>query len=781
MRWLLPSVGLLAAAALAYELLLFRLLAIIQWQPFAAMIISLALLGHGAGGTVLAFTGARLTQTFAPAFATAAALFGITAVYGLALAQRVPFNGLELVWDPGQLPRLAALYLLLSLPFLFAACGFGLAFMAHRARIPALYAADLAGAGIGAAGIIGLLFVLAPEDALRVIALAPLLPVAFAAVDAHHRRAVLGVTAAAALAVMLAPSGWLAPRITEFKGLPRALQVHGARIVAEGSSPYGLITVVQNDAVPLRHAPGRSLLGDVEPPPQLAIYTDGDALTAVTARDSGRLEFLSQLTSTAPYALLQSPRVLVLGAGGGMDVLQALEQGGASVDAVELNPRMVALVRDRLDEFAGGLYRDPRVRIHHADARGFVRSSQDKFDLIVVPPLDAYAGAGVHAAAESYLYTVEALRDYYRRLASGGLLALTRWERQPPRDSLKLFATAAEALRAEGAAPEQQLAALRGWQTSTLLVKRGAFSAADVAALRAFCVAHSFDPAYFPGIEAGEVNRHTLVARPWLYEGAQALLGPQREAFLDAYKFDLRPATDDRPYFFHFFRWRLVPELMALRGQGGLTLLDTGYLLLVGTLAQALPLAIVLILVPLLKLPRAERRVAPLIYFTCLGLAFLFVEVACLQRYSLYIGHPLIAAAIILSGFLVFAGLGSALAARLGGGRHLRFVAAGIVLLLAVQIVALPPPGTALPVALKAAISLAAIAPLALLMGLPFPMGLARLATEAPASIPWAWGINGCASVLSALLAALLAVHFGFTLVLASAAALYVIAAGTWS
>jgi len=771
------SIACLAAAALAYELLLFRLLAIVQWQPFAAMIVSLALLGHGAGGSALALAGARMLARFPLWYAAGVASFSATSVLAFALAQRVPFNGLELAWDPGQLPRLSLVFAVLALPFFCAACCFGLAFMALRQRIAALYASDLLGAGLGAAGIVGLLFVLTPADALRVIALAPLIPAA-AVVAGPDRRRAWALCAAAALCVAFVPARWLAPHITEFKGLPRALAAHGARVVEERSSPYGLLTVVRNDVAPLRHAPGQSLIAGAEPPAQLAVFTDGDALGAITPR-TGSLEFLDRLTSALPYHLLHSPRTLVLGAGAGMDVLQALELGAGAVDAVELNPQLVQLVRDTYGDFAGGLYSDPRVRLHLGDARGFVRAASATFDLIVVPPLDAYSGAGVHAAAESHAYTVEALRDAYRRLAPGGLLSLTRWERQPPRDSLKLFATAVSALRAEGAAPEAQLAAIRGWQTSTLLVKRGAFAAAELAALREFCQARGFDPAYFPGIQPPEVNRYTRVARPWLYEGALALLGPQAGAFVDAYKFDLRPATDDRPYFFHFFRWRLLPELLSLRGQGGLTLLDTGYLLLVGTLAQALPLALVLILVPLLVLPRAERRAAPLAYFTCLGLAFLFIEIACLQRYSLYIGHPLMAAATLLGGFLAFAGLGAALAARLHWSAA-RLAVAGIVLLVVVQMLALPPPQAAQPLVLKAAVSLAAIAPLAFLMGLPFPLGLARLAAEAPASIPWAWGINGCASVLAALLAAVLAVHFGFALVLGAAAVLYVIAVASW-
>ena len=274
--------------------------------------------------------------------------------------------------------------------------------------------------------------------------------------------------------------------------------------------------------------------------------------------------------------------------------------------------------------------------------------------------------------------------------------------------------------------------------------------------------------------------------RPWQHEAAVALLGDHADRFLADYKFHIEPATDDRPYFFHFFRWALLPELIALRGQGGLTLLDTGYLVLVGTLALAAPLSLVLVLAPLAALgrrPGNRSRLRPGIYFLCLGLAFLFVEIACMQRYGLFVGQPLFATVAVLSGFLVFAGAGSLVASRLRDhARALRWAGGGIVLMLLLQVAALPPPpGIVESMPARVMLTLALTAPLAFLMGMPFPLGLSRLAAESPAFIPWAWGINGCASVLSALLAGLLAVHFGFAAVLMVAAGLYAVAVLTWS
>lgn len=785
------SIALLSAAALAYQLLLMRLLGISHWYPFAAIIISLALLGHGVSGTVLSLLGERAQRHFPPLYVLCAALFAVTAVVCHVLAQRVPFNGLELVWDLRQLGWLALLYALLMLPFLFAAACFGLAFQRYPQRIGSVYAADLCGAAGGAVGAIVLLYVLRPEHGLWVVAAASLAAAIFGALSLGRAAAAL-IALPAVIAVLLAtlPASLLTPRITEYKGLPRALLVPGARVILERSSPYGLLSVLESPQVPLRHAPGLSLVNTAAPPAQLGVFTDGDALSVINAWDGRPVAHLDWLTSALPYHLRQPQRVLVLGAGGGTEVLHALTAGAAQIHAVDPHPQRAALLREDFASFAGGLYRRPQVQVFVADARAFVRAGDELYDLIVLPLAESFAGsgAGVVAAAEAYRHTVEAFADYYKRLAPDGMLVASGWEKQPPRDTLKLFATAVAALHSQGMNdPQRRLALIRSWDVSTLVMKRGAFTADELGAIRRFCQERAFDIAWLDGVQPDEINRFNRVRHPYLHEGAVALLSPAADRFLADYKFHVAPATDERPHFSHFFKWRALPELLSLRGQGGVVLLDSGYLLLAGALAQALPLALLLILLPL----RALKRRSPArpvwragMYFMCLGLAFLFIEIAVLQRLTLLLGQPLLAAAAGLAAFLFFAGLGSAVAQRLAPSRRTGiYVVAGIAGAALAYLVLSPLLLSwtgAWPIGWRALLALTAIAPMAALMGLPFPLGLKRLAATAPAFIPWAWGINGCASVLSALLAALLALHWGLSGVILAGIALYGFAAYLW-
>ncbi|HEX6829324.1 MAG TPA: SAM-dependent methyltransferase, partial [Burkholderiales bacterium] len=539
-----------------------------------------------------------------------------------------------------------------------------------------------------------------------------------------------------------------------------------------------------------------SLNAPAEPPPQLGVLTDGEGLSPIVGHD-GRSppSYLAYLTSALPYALLDRPRVLVLGAGGGADVLQALGLGAASVDAVELNPQVVELVRDRFGGFSGGIYQ--RARLHLAEARAFAERDAGHYNLVQLALLDSFAAsaAGVHSLAEGYLYTVEGMGAYLRRLTPGGMLAITRWVTLPPRDPLKLFATAAEALRAAGVRdPGAQLAMIRSWKTATLLAKNAPFSSAEITAVKRFCESRGFDLAWYPGMREDEADRYNLLERPWFHEGAVGLLSPRREAFVEDYKFDIRPATDDRPFFFNFFRWRTLPELLALRGQGGLPLLDWGYPVLIATLGQALLASALFILLPLwvaqrrgrgdLSRPGERWRVA--VYFSAIGFAFMFVEIALIQKFILFLGHPIHAAAAVIAAFLLFAGLGSLcsagvagfLAARFPGLRPVSAAVACIVGMILLCVVALPHLFgllAPLPQAARLAAAVAMVAPLAFWMGMPLPLAIARLG--GPERVAWAWGLNGFASVVGAVLATLLAIHLGFNRVLGLAALLYVAAA----
>ena len=795
MRPLFLATLLISAAAIAYEILLMRMLSIVQWHHFAYMIISLALLGYGASGTFIATAKHLLQPRFELFFSLSGLLFSVTMVACFVFGQRVPFNALEIVWNPRQYFYLAVTYLVFFVPFFFAACCIGLAFTCRRSCISRIYFFDLLGAGLGAMLIVGALFFLWPQDTVIVLAIIALLASASMGLMSTARKPLLAMQLACLVALLFGlPQGWLDMRISEYKGLNQAMQVVGSNVLMVSSSPLGLLTVVESPRIPFRYAPGLSFNTSFEPPEQLAVFTDGDSMTAITRFDGNldALGYMGDVTAALPYALLDTPHVLILGAGGGADVLLALYNGAGSIDAVELNPQMTNLVTDTYADFTGHLYDDERITVHTQEARGFVAQSKNQYDLIQVALLDSFAasGSGVQALNESYLYTVEAIQEYVKHTAPGGILAITRWLKLPPRDNLKLVATVVEALQEMGSAePGRQLAMIRNWNTSTLLVKQGEFSADDTAVIREFARSHSFDTAFYPSMPAHAANRFNLLDQAFLYDGITALLGEDADDFVERYKFHIAPATDDKPYFFHFFKWSAMPEVMALRKRGGASLIEWSYLILIATIVQAAVAGVLLILLPLSRIKRSwppgtGTRMGS--YFFLLGLAFLFVEMAFIQKFILFLSHPLYAIAVVLSGFLVFAGFGSAFSAQLArrveqSDRSPVSIAVAGISIIALLYMALLPmlfqQLMGLADSVKMGLSVLLIAPLAFCMGMPFPVGLNRVAISVPDFIPWAWGINGFASVMGASLATLLAIEFGFTVVVLLALGLYATAA----
>ena len=771
-----------------------RLFSITQWHHFAYMMISLALLGYGVSGAFLMLWQRCLLQRFATSYILNLALFGFASVTCFLFAQHIPFNAEEVLWDSRQIVWLLCTYLLLAVPFFFAANAIGLALINYRDRLSRIYAADLLGAGLGSIGILLLLFVVMPMQALTVLGLLGIGAALVAVWELRQGLTVAWLLLPLAAVLLLMPANWSTLEVSSYKGLSQTLRVRDTRIIAEHSSPLGLLSVVESPTIPLRHVPGLSLNATTEPPAQLGVFTDGDGLSVISRYNGDRqtLAHLDQLTSALPYHLRPISRALVLGAGGGADVLQALYHQAANIDAVELNPQFADLVSREYADFSGHLYQTAGVTLHIAEARSFVTRSPGNYDLIQVSLLDSFSASasGQYALSENHLYTTESLAASLQKLAPDGYLAITRWIKLPPRDTLKLFATAIAALRASGVTePGRHLILVRGWQTSTLLIKNGTVSAQDIEHVRTFCAARSFDTAYYPGITRAESNRYNRLRDAWFHDAAEALLGEGAERFHDDYKFNLRPSSDDQPYFFHFFKWRTLPEVMRLRERGGAPLTDAGYLVMVATLVQAVIASLLLILLPIWiyqrrinPLNQGVRRSSVMGYFFILGLAFLFVEIAFIQKFLLFLHHPLYAIAVVLSSFLVFSGLGSAWLGRVSPGNRGRLLSqavAGIVVIGSLYLLSL---GSlleqlaTLPEIVRILITAALIAPLAFCMGMPFPLGLGRLADYAPDLIPWAWAINGCASVISAVLASLLAIHLGFSTVIAVALVLYALA-----
>ncbi len=781
----LASIALISCAALANEILLTRFFAIVHWHHFAYMMISLALLGFGASGTFLFLTRRLLLRHFAPAFSANLLLFGCFALLGPMISQALPFRAEELLWNPWQLLWLAATYLTLSIAFFCAANAIGLTLMAYRARSGRIYAADLVGAGAGSLLILTALYVLAPEHALKLLAAAGFAAAVSAAVELRWRRpGWLALSLLGLLATILIPAGWLRPEPGPYKSLSQALLVSGTRIVTETSSPLGRVTVLESARVPLRHAPGLGLTATSEPPPQLGLFTDGDQMDAITSAsdDPRRLAFVAETTSAFAYHIAERRSVLVLGAGGGLEILRARHLGATRIESVELNPQVARLLAVEFRDYTNRLVEQPGVSLHVGDARGYLAAHDDRYDLIQMS-LVGSSGSGLGGLSEDYLHTVEALRLYLRRLSPGGFLSITRFVQVPPRDGLKLLATTIAAFESAGEGePGGRLLMIRGWQTVTLLVKNGEITAQEIARTREFCDQYAFDVAWFPGMPRELANRNNLLPEPWFHDGARALLGPHAARFIADYPFDIRPATDDRPYFHNFFRWSSFAEAWRTRGRGGMALLETGYAVLAATVVQAVLAGIVLIVLPLGLLGRRSTaedvRWRVLAYFTGIGLAFLLIEIVFLQKMLLLVHHPTIALALTLATFLIAAGAGSAWTTRVtreDARRCLIIAVSGIALLGSLYSALFDPLLASLdgwPVGARAGAATLLLAPLAFLMGTPFPLALREL--EEPL-VPWAWGINGCASVLSPALATLLAIDLGLTTVLWFALVLYVL------
>jgi hypothetical protein len=786
----LLSILLFSAAGLAFEVLLMRLFSIVHWHHFAYMIISVALLGFGASGTFVAIFQTRLLASFQRSYLLNGALFAASILVSFLIAQGLPFNTLEVLWDPRQWLWLAAVYVLLAVPFFFLANLFALSFQRFDRAIGRVYGADLIGAGLGAAAILGLLYLVPPTVALKLTATTA----AVAWVIARQELAGAHLLRWTSVVAVLVAGVWLVPvqlAMTPYKGLPQALLIPGTSVVASHSSPLGLVTVIESPQVPFHHAPGMSLSSPAKVPPQLGVFTDGDGFSTITSYrgDIDEVRYLDALTSALPYHLKTSPRALVVGADGDA-ILQAVSGGAAEVDVVEINPDRVDLLKKHHADYFGWQALASRVVLRTAEVRAWLLSDPAPYDLIVFPlgESSVAAGAGVHGLMEDFLFTTEALALYWSKLTDAGVLSVSRWLKLPPRDELKLINMAIDVLAADGIIdPGAHLALIRGWKTTTLIVARQPIDEAGAAVIRRFVEERSFDVAYYPGIAASEVNRFNRLRMPFYADGVRRLLGDDRTAFVRDYPFDIAPSSVNRPYFFQFFRWSNLPTVLRLREVGGLSYFEWGYPILVMTLIQAVLASVCLIIAPLLV--RAELRRSLVAaggwvvgYFGVLGVAFMFLEMAFIQRLTLFLHHPVHAAVVVLSSLLVFAGLGSRyaehLATRFDPRLIIRVAAFALAGLALVYLVLLPPLFSAClawPLWARLVLSLAVLAPLALLLGMPFPMGLTRLSRARASAVPWAWCINGCASVISAVAGTLAAVHWGFTAVVMIAAGGYVL------
>ena len=790
------GVFLVSLAALSFEVALSRLFSVALSYHFAFMVVSLALLGYGASGSFLTLFPSLLQKRPALFFSYSAMLFSMTCVGAYLAANSIPFDPLRISWDRLQLAYLFADYFLLSVPFFFSGLCVSGALTHLASEAGRIYFSDLAGAGVGSLFVLFLFMPLGSKGVVILPALVAALGALFFGIKGPAcRRAVVfsAVLLGFLIFLLVIQPSILEVRISPYKSLKTALWHPESRVLDTRWNAFSRVDVVESPLV--RFAPGLSLTFLKPIPPQLGITTDGDDMTAITRYDGreASVAFVSHLPDALAYRVVEGGRVLVIEPGGGLGVLMALVLGGRKIDVVFDNPLVFQMVSQEYGEFSGDILKDPRVVTVVKNGRSFLRRTKTAYDVIQYSPLSSLGASstGIRGLHESYMFTVEAVVDFFNHLKPEGVLSITQYLLPPPRQEIRLVHLVLDALaRMEIPEPERHLAVIRTWGTFTLLLKRTPLSEAEIRRMEDFCKGERFDTVYFPGITQSQANRYNRFSRPIYFEMVQNLLSEAgRKGLVREYLFDLRPATDDNPFFFNFFRFKKIVPLYRAMHKKWQPFVEGGYLVPV-VLIQAIIASAFLILLPLVFRRRDSFsgqqgfRLWILAYFALLGWGYMFVEIVLIQKLILFLDHPVYAMATVIFGLLGSSGLGSLLSQRVTKQRLkvtlvallflIGFLVWGYLRVLPFMISHFLGFGFGY----REAISLIFLFPLGFLMGMPFPLGIRFLKQVAPNAIPWAWCANGCFSVMGAVLSALLALGIGFSGVLIVAGTVYVAGGG---
>lgn len=785
-----------SAAVLGFEISLMRMLLIASWHHFAFVIISVSLLGFGASGVVLCLTRQWITPRANAVFLWLSLLTALSMPICFAIAQLVPVEARIL---PTLMIRQIAWWILfwflLQIPFLLGATAIGLALMLARERLPLVYGSNLAGSAAGALIATSAMFIV-PASWLPALFGGIALPAALAS-PRHSWRVRFGLVAVLVAGV----AAWLTIDPPRIRMDPAKYGVLVAQFERQGSahrvglarSPRGRVEIYRGSI--FHEFPFLSMEG--MPPPVDAVVVDGhwtgSLLHALTPDEAAVVD----LTMMAvPYDLLPpGPRVLLLGEVGGANVWLAARHDASAIDVVQPDRALVRLLGERDVGYGAAFFALPRVRLVSAHPRHVVEHPPSAYDLVQLVALEVMtAGSGgLGGLMEDHLATVEGFEAALSALAPDGLLSTCRGIQSPPRDNLKLIATIVAALRRFGIdRPQDHLVVVRDYLSLVTIVKRSPWSNDDVERVRRVCEERSLTPVWFSGIRDDELNQPDMLDGPagdagdWYHYAIRRLCSADAPEFIEAWSFDIRPPTDERPFFGDFCRIGSIGALRETFGDLWLTRAETAYLFVLAAAVFVAMAALVMTLAPLLmvrSMRRASSKTVTALYFGAIGLGYLLLEMVVLSRLTRLIGDPVHAASITITAFLAFSGLGSMVAQRVTGASR-RTVALMIALLIVVAVgdlLLLVPVSIDLAggvsLVMRSVVGIAVVAPLAFLMGFPFPLALTRVDAAATPLVPWAWGVNGFASVLAPPLAMVLAMTWGYHVVSIAAIVSYAAAA----
>jgi spermidine synthase len=833
------AVGLEAGAVIALQIAIMRIFSIGSWAHFGSLVVSLAMLGFGLMSTIMCIAKDWFARHWRFVCGVALLSFGPLAAVANLLAQQVPFNAIFLVSDPGQKWRLLGNFLLYFTPFLAGAAFLGSVFLQARTRFNRVYFADLLGSGLCGLVVLFAMYVLAPQDLILAPLVLWLMAAGFWFTSVEGRRALIALIAVAIATfgahLWLAPQFGISKlAVSDYKGVAYARKFPDSLRVYAKNSPFGYLEIYASSY--LHFAPGLSdnAAFNLKTFPTNAyegLYIDGDGPEGIIrALPPSETDYFFYLPMIYPYLVKPQAETFIVQFGGGLSTAVALSKS-RSVTVAESNPAVLDafLHDDALRRFTGDILHDRRVRVVGYEGRLYLAHAREHYDVIDLSLADStgLSNPGGFAIVEKFAYAREAMQTYMRALKPAGVLAVTLWNKEePPKSVLKLYATMVEAAKANGDTQvAQEFFAVSCYlSTTTVLYKKGGFSGTEIALLRKHTKAMSFDAIYYPGFaynqtqsakvldgfhkqiffDASKPPGDDLVASdggaapqteppdtdsvvPAITMGQLAWNSLIDSNFADIakrYVFDARPLTNDRPYFAAYIKPLDLPRILD---RLELVQDEWGYLLLWATLGVATLCASTLIVLPVIFGWRTVFSATPgklrtILYFACLGAGYIMVEVGLIAEFVQALSNATVSAAILITGMLVASGLGSLVSERFlpRAPTSLPKILLGIGALLFAYGLFIHAPldwiGT-FPYRLRLFFCILLIFPPAFLMGFPMPTAMGSLTRlEKDHMFLWAWGINGCFSVIGAALVPLVATSFGLSAVMYLSGAAYLIA-----
>ncbi|MGI4810501.1 MAG: hypothetical protein ACRYF2_20620 [Janthinobacterium lividum] len=782
---------LVSGAAVGFEIALTRYFAVAKWSEYGYWVISIVMAGFALSGVAVALGRDAMVRRSDALLAWLPPLMILAAAIGYWATTVNPFNPLQLQNAATYTPQLVniGLYYAALLPFFFLAGLYvSLSFVLNGDRIGIVYGYDLTGAGAGAALVLVLMFLLHPFS----LPAALLVPLALAAPLGTRRTLPIAGTLIALLAGEALLLGFPQADYNDFKAIYAPMHTPDAKQVAEIRSPRGLYALLDDftERVDTDVSNNAGMLGVPGPPQSFGLYRDGSRIAALPRPGATAAEYAPAELDALPYLLVPKAKTLLIGASGGFAIAQARNLGASDITALEPDPVLFGAIANGLGP-ATAMDADPGVHLSAASPLALT----GRYGLVDI------AGDFLDAGeANATAYSEAALQGYLRALEPGGVISVPVSIREFPVYAVRVLATVRSALLAAGITdPARHVVVYRSAWNVRILMRGQPWTPEQIALVRKFCDERSFDVSYYPGFDAAAARADIYNDLPPIdfESGEVESSGSAQDAVADEAglvlsgqsspsqrSFDLRPITLDRPFYYAILRLDRLPQILSR-----LEILpqqEVGQLVNVAVLAQSAVLALLVLAVPLFA-PRvasgADGRapagrapiLRPIVYFACLGLGFLCIEIFLIEKASFYLNDRTSAFALVLTGMLVFSGFGSLLADRIPGG--IVTASAIIVGWCALALVGLEPlllHTIGLPWTVRALILLMLTAPVSLALGLPFPMGLARAGSGA--MLPWAWALNGAFSVVATPLANLLAVHDGFDRVLMAAILLYVLA-----